>query len=517
MEKTGKRKELLLLFLVIALLGALALNLTIYYARIDLTKEKVFTLTEVSKTIFDQLEDQVQITYYVSEKLEKYSTVPENIRDVLEEYKAYAKGNMQLRFIDPDKSGLAPQVESLGILPRQMEIVERNEKSYTNIYSGLVIQYLDQFETLPFVVSTDTLEYQITRLIRQMASPEDYSIAVLVGDTTRSLEEDYSGALGQLRELYQVEEIKVGDAVDPETDVLVVFGNRDIRQEDLLPLEDYIVSGGNVLFCLEGVSIDMMRNLTAEAQRDSPLLNMVSHYGVTVEPSLVLDRYAKDFRVPRQIFGQMAWQIMGPYPHWITILPTKVDKTNPITSRLMGLDLLWPSPLRLEKRESLESSVLISSSDKAWLMKDQFTTDPQLGEFLLRGASEETESYPLGVLITGRFPRTLGSGTALGLEARVIVLGDADFASNIIQYSDSYYNLLFLENTVEWLAQDDDLLQIKTRSLTDTRLNKQDPEKTRSLYVTAQVVNVALIPLGVFLFGIIRGRNRRNRRKEVRP
>lgn len=515
MEKKGKYREILLTVLVLAVIIALALNSTVYYFRADMTDEKIFTISGVSERLFEEIEDQVNITYYVSEKLENYSSIPTEVRDLLDEYRAHANGRVSVEVIDPVESGLAGQVEALGIGPRQIEIVERNEKTYANIYTGIVIRYLDAYETLPFVVSTETLEYEITKAVRGLVDPVEKRIAVLVGDESRNLEKDYSGMVQQLERMFTVEELAPGDGVDPAVDVLVVLGNHDLVKDDLVPLEDYIMQGGNALFCVDGVFVDMYQNLAAEAEEDSPLLDMLAHYGVRVEPELVLDAYARNFRVPRQIFGQIGWQIIGPYPHWIKILPGNVSGENPITSRLTGLDLLWPSPLSVEEKDSVESEVLLRTSNEAWTMKGRFDTDPYRGKMMIQTRGEDLESFVLGVLLTGNVPRYTGSGNIRSEESRIIVIGDADFASNLIQYSESGYNLLFLENTVEWLTRDDDLLEIKTRPLGDTRLNRKEPEQARAVYVSAQVINVVILPLAVLLFGILRVRRRRRQRKEV--
>lgn len=515
MSRTGKLHEIVVMTLVLAVILALVMNSTVYYFRADLTEEKVFTISEVSERLFDEIEDQVHITYYVSQKLEGYSSIPTEVRDLLEEYRAHAKGGVTVEVVDPVKAGIAGQVEALGLFPRQIEIVEQNEKSYSNIYTGIVIRYLDSHEVLPFVVSTATLEYEITKTVRDLVNPRKTTLAVMLGDTTRSMERDYSGAFGMMSELFDTVETAPGEGISPETDVLVVFGNRNLTDEDLIPLEDYIMGGGNAMICVDGVYVDMFENLAAEAEGVSPLLEMLAHYGVQVDRKLVLDRYARDFRIPTQVFGQVAWQILGPYPHWVSILPGNASAENPVTARLNGLDLLWPSPLYLTEKDTVKHEILLRSSNKAWVMEDRFITDPNRGSLLLQTAGGEQQQYNLGVLLTGNMPRYTGDGDVTGKESRIIVLGDADFASNLIQYSNSTYNLLFLENALQWLSYGDDLLDIKTRPMGDRRLNRRDPEQSRSVYMTAQVINVVLIPLLVLMTGVLRARKRRQRRKEV--
>jgi ABC-type uncharacterized transport system involved in gliding motility auxiliary subunit len=99
-------------------------------------------------------------------------------------------------------------------------------------------------------------------------------------------------------------------------------------------------------------------------------------------------------------------------------------------------------------------------------------------------------------------------------DSRIIVVGDTDFASDLLQFTEANYNLDFLSNAVQWLGNSEDLLTIKTRTARDTRLNKiQDPARRVRSALTTELVNVVLIPLAVIGFGI--GRLVYRRKKSV--
>jgi ABC-type uncharacterized transport system involved in gliding motility auxiliary subunit len=90
-------------------------------------------------------------------------------------------------------------------------------------------------------------------------------------------------------------------------------------------------------------------------------------------------------------------------------------------------------------------------------------------------------------------------------DARLVVVGDADFASNLLEFTEAGYNLSFLTNTAEWLSNSEDLLSIKTRLARDVRLNRiQEPSRRLTAVLVTEIVNVAVIPLAVIAFGIVR-------------
>ena len=90
-------------------------------------------------------------------------------------------------------------------------------------------------------------------------------------------------------------------------------------------------------------------------------------------------------------------------------------------------------------------------------------------------------------------------------DARLVVVGDADFASNLMDFTEAAYNVGFLTNAAEWLSNSEDLLSIKTRLSRDVRLNRiQEPARRLAAVLTTEIVNVALIPLAIVGFGVAR-------------
>jgi ABC-type uncharacterized transport system involved in gliding motility auxiliary subunit len=99
-------------------------------------------------------------------------------------------------------------------------------------------------------------------------------------------------------------------------------------------------------------------------------------------------------------------------------------------------------------------------------------------------------------------------------DSRIIVVGDADFLSDLLQFTEAGYNMDFLANTAQWLGNSEDLLSIKTRTARDTRLNKiQDPAQRLRAVLSTELITLVLVPLAVIGFGI--GRLVWRRKKSV--
>ena len=514
-----KRAEIVIFILGLAVILLAGLNSSRFFARLDLTAGKAFSISRVSRKLFQEIPEQVYITYYVSEKLRKLYAFPQGIEDLLLEYAAYSRGRIRVEFLDPLAAGEVARAEQFGVYPQQIEVVERDQRSLAKIYTGIVIQYLDRHETIPLAVRTDALEYELTSRIRKVVSGEERVVGILLGDSGRDLEQEYGRLTAALGADFRVLPLRPGEDVPDEVDALFVIGNTDLGDFDLFPIDQYLMRGGRALFAVDGVRVDFLRGLAASRLQNNPTLDMLASYGVKVEPQLVLDKYCQNFRLPTQVFGQVMWQVLDKYPYWLTVAGQFASRDNPITAHFSGLDLYWASPLTLSSGS--RSEALINSTAESWTLdKEPFETSPERAQMLLYSQPENIGSRVLAASLRGelasffrgkRVPTREGESRSweriveAAKDARLVVVGDADFASNLLEFTEATYNLGFLTNAAEWLSNSEDLLAIKTRLARDVRLNRiQEPARRLAAVLATQIVNVAVIPLAVVAFGIVR-------------
>ncbi|MBN1834320.1 MAG: GldG family protein [Spirochaetales bacterium] len=517
-----KRNEIILFVLSLLLFLAIGLNVSRFFTRIDLTQNRVFTISKVSRQLFQEIPEQVFITYYVSDKLKSLYTFPMQIEDLLYEYAAYSRGKIKVDALDPIEGGEATRAEALGVYPQQIEVVERDQRSVAQVYTGIVIQYLDRYETIPVVSRIEGLEYELTSKIRRVVTDEERVVGLLIGDAERVPENDFGTLYASLSRNFQVRPVERGEDIPGDIEMLFVLGGKDLDEFDLYPIDQYLMKGGRALFAVKGVQIDFMRGLVgAPLGEDQPVLQMLDRYGVEVGRAFVLDQYCQNFRVPRQLLGQVMWEILGKYPYWITVAGQFASKENPITARFQGLDLYWPSPLELDPPEGVQGEVLLSTTPEAWVQSEPpFETNPMRASMLLAMPREDEQQYPLVVALRGSFPsffadreiperegvpRDWSDPQTSSTDTRILVVGDSDFATELYQYTGASYNMEFLSNAAEWMSSSPDLLEIKTRVARDLRLNKiQDPETRLRSALFTQLFTLVFVPLVVVAFGVTR-------------
>ncbi len=453
-----------------------------YFHRFDITDNKLYSLSPVSRSIFKDIPQPIIIHYYVTDHLEKIMPDIKDVKNMLQEFKEYSHGKIQLVITHPKE-------KTAGIVPLTVKIVKNNEESTLQVYSGVQIQFLDRSKVLPAVFHADNLEYQIVSTIRELVQNKRRVVGFLLGDRGKSIDTDYSLLRDNLSNDFDITVFKPGYTGISAINVLVVIGSKDLTLLDRERIDQFIQHGGNVLFAVDGVHIDLEKNLKAQPLDNDLLLGYLEKFGVRIVPALVLDPFSRKFRVPKEIYGGIAWQTVGAYPEWIRVEKSSVSTSSPVTANFAGLDLLWASPLLLSTSAGSTGEILVKSSTLAWEMKEDFRTNPYNA-----GAYGPGKGKPHGQF-------TLAAALSYG-KARLIVVGDSDFLSNLIQYSNSYYNLEFAHNCVDWLSQNDDFMGIRTRHERDVFLDSYTKERREWVYFISKVINLFIIP-GLLLLAAV--------------
>jgi ABC-type uncharacterized transport system involved in gliding motility auxiliary subunit len=508
---------------VIALLLLLMISQRFWF-RADLTKNKAYTISDVSKNLSDEIVDQVNITYYLSDRLENMHPVPGEIIDLLEEYITYSEGKIRLAIKDPAKAGMIEAVEGLGIIPQQIQTVDQDQANISTVYSGITIEYMGDIEVLPLVFSLETLEYDLTTRIRNLARGIIREAGVMIPESNKTWSEDYAYANQTLIEAgYNIREIIPGDEIPSSLSFLIVIGGMEVLDEwDLYRIDYFIQNGGKVFFALETVAVGM--DLSARIMTDKGLIAMVSYYGAQVEPALVLDYSALSF--PYQTtspYGETQVQ-MARYPLWIGVAPENGNTEHPVTAGFPGIDLFWAEPIIINVPENVSAEILFTSTEEAWLMTDNFIMNPE-SEYDMHNEELATKGTKnLAVTLSGKFPSwfegvpkpkrdgydALPDLPELTKDSRIIVVSDTDFISSVIQYTRSEYNLDFFLQAADWLSSDDDVIGIRNRVSANGKLDRIiDPMKKINMMLFAQALNVIIIPILIIFIGAARIRKRK--------
>jgi ABC-type uncharacterized transport system involved in gliding motility auxiliary subunit len=520
---TKRMQEIIISALVVLIILFLGFNSAVYFFRLDITENKMFTISEVSKSLFRDIPEQVHITYYVSEKIKNLHPLPTQIEDLLNEYAANSRGKITLTVKYPIKQKLENETKALNIYSRSFPVPEQGEYREIEVYMGIAIQYLDKYEVIPFVDQIENLEYELTSKIRKLVTNKEKTVGVLIGRGDLSFEY-YKALVDNFSPTFEVQQVVRGQDIPENVSVLFVLGGTDLDEFDLFPIDQYLMRGGKILFAVQGINLNLQYQVGFKPP-SKPVLDMLKTYGVTVDQELVMDYLP----VPvKNQFGMITWLR---YPYWVVAHADFASKTNPITSHFQGAVFYWPSPLELNPPAGVQGELIVSSTDKSAVNKDQFNLRPDQAMVQYTLAQKDSmQSYGLVAVAQGSFPgyfadkeipvrkgedRDWNSKEVKSKDTRLVVIGDSAMGATLYDTTNLEANLALLSNCAEWLSNDDDLLQIKTRTAHNMGLYKiQDKEKRANVAGTVYILNQFIVPLMVVLLGVWRYLNRKKKQRQ---
>lgn len=187
-ENTLAYRRSLMLTAGLIAVNLVALNIWLYplsRARLDLTEQREYSLSPVTRDLLGNLQEPLLIRGYFSEKTHPLlAPLVPRIRDVLEEYRIASNGQVVIEIVDPlqDPEKEAEANQTYGIQPTPLQAADRYGASVVNAYFDLLIRYGDQSEVLNFRdlievqpyrsgqvdVRLRNLEYDLTRSIKKV-------------------------------------------------------------------------------------------------------------------------------------------------------------------------------------------------------------------------------------------------------------------------------------------------------------------------------------------------------------
>ncbi|MCG6910296.1 MAG: Gldg family protein [Deltaproteobacteria bacterium] len=165
-----------IIYLVVVVLVNMA-GITLFF-RIDLTRNKLYSISDISRHVVATLSEPLTINVFFSKNLPApHNNTERYLHDLLEEYAHYGNRYFNYRFYDvstasgdtsPDAKQNQELARNYGVFPVQIQAVEKDEVKFQKAYMGLVLIHGDMIERIPTITDTDGLEYKLTTAIQKL-------------------------------------------------------------------------------------------------------------------------------------------------------------------------------------------------------------------------------------------------------------------------------------------------------------------------------------------------------------
>lgn len=544
-----RRRDILQLFLSIAIILLLNFISSFFFSRFDLTSDKRYTLSPATKEMLGKLEDIVFFKVYLHGEMPAgFDRLKTATRELLDEMRVHSNGNIEYQFINPSESAdkkkrdeIALQLMQKGLEPTYIEVQTESGMNQQMVFPGALASY----RTREFPVqlfreqigvpgefqlnnSIQSLEYEISTTIRKLTMSMKSKVAFIEGH--RELDSVHVADIAHtLGDYYSVSRLKLEgkleniEEINSQKAIIIAKPDSAFSEKDKFIIDQYIMQGGKMLLLMDGVfaSMDSLRAAPETFAINFPnnLEPLLFRYGVRVNTNLVTDLRSGVVPVP----VNNKYRLMP----WFYFPLLSQSNNHPIVNNINLVKTEFASTLDTVKTPGIKKTFLLSTSKYAH-------AQPAPARIDLRMIFEKPDEnifnkpyLPVAVLLEGEFDSYYKNRVLKGLDSipqvkfrdrssptKMIVVADGDIIKNSVQYStnrayplgydiyskQTYGNKNFILNAVNYLCDDSGLLEVRSREI---KLRILDKKKAVEDKLGWQLINTAVPILAIILFGIV--------------
>jgi len=497
------------------------------FFRLDLTKEKRYTLSPVTKQMLKELSDVIYIKVYLDGNLPYgFKRLQTSIKEMLDEFRVYADDNIQYQFIDPsaiadkkNREEVFQQLYRKGLNPTNLQEKDEDGRlSQQVIWPGALITFKEIEIPVDFLKtnvqyspeqnlnsSIEELEFSLASNIKKLHREFGHRIAFIEGhgeiseievaDITKSLEEFYYVERLRIDEQISALSERIEDSITGNIrltnkyDLIIIAGpDSSFSEKDKFIIDQFIMYGGRAMFLIDPVSasIDSLayQNEIIAFIKSLNLDDMLFRYGARINPTLLQDIQCAVIPINMAPAGQPASFSPVPWVFFPVILP---PPNHPITKNVNMLRTQFVSSIdTVGEDPRIKKTVLLTTSHNTKILN----APVRIGLNLIREKLDPRhfmhKNIPIAVLLEGRFmslfenrltPYMYESKEIAfrgeSISTKIAVIADADLIRNnvrILGFNKSPMPLGYDRYTGETFGNKDFLLNTVSYLLDDSGL-----------------------------------------------
>jgi gliding-associated putative ABC transporter substrate-binding component GldG len=524
--------------------------------KIHSLSEKTIEILQNDSLIKDELRFEVYLEGDLPPELRKLQLA---LKEKLSELKAYGGSNIYFEFIDPakdetQKQKVYEQIFEFGLRPTKVSSLVGGSKTDQMVWGGIILRTVGNnnipiqimipsnvdpktqtaipvfADRIPIEPIINDLEYLLLEGIYKAVNPNRKKIGFLQGhgELTEAQRFDVTD---ELKKFHAIDDVVVGgklDALKGYDALIVAKPTKPISEKDKYLIDQFIMKGGKVAWLIDPVVVDtdslQILDQTFGLERNLNLIDeQLFTYGVRLNKDLVIDINSAKIRLGSELYNWFyyptidSWRIKNPI----------VDNVNPIR-------LKYASTLDLLQNKEITKVPLLMTSEKSVTYKV-----PVRINYQMIGLKEEVVKYNaqpnqiVAVMLSGKFKSNFINRLTdnfvknspvkfikESVENTMLVISDGDIINAPVDSFENsrgemiirpmrinldrddraafYGNKEFFVNAMEGLMGINDLIPLRSKTITLRPLNKTKVAKERKMW---NAINVFIPMLIILVFG----------------
>ena len=524
-------------------LGLILINIlgNQFYKRFDLTQDKRYTLKKTTTSVVSSINKSLYINVYLEGDFPaEFKRLQIETKQFLEELRA-VNPDIKIQFTNPDS--YRESLIKKGMVPSKLTVEEDGRLSEAIIFPWAEISYQNKTELVNLLPSSnatsqdeqlqnavENLEFLFTSAIKNIGRKNKQKIAILTGN-------------GELQDIYLYSLLKEvasknrlakftldSVATNPQKTLkdltsfdLAIIAKPTIKfsENEKLVLDQFITNGGKTLWMIDNVHAEQDSLLQTGKMlaypRDLNLTDLLFAYGVRINTTLIKDMYAAKISLAT---GNVGNQTQFQNLPWSFHPLVNGNANHPITKNIRPVRLQFTTQIDTLKNNIKKTPLLATSLLSAKMgtpnfvalnsiteeqNQNEYNSGKQLTAVLLEGSFNSAYKNRIKPFSTSLFK---GQSVA----NKMVVIADGDIVKNQLLKNqpfdlsidkwtqETFGNKEFLLNTIDYLLDDDGLINLRNKSLKINLLDKQKAFQERSFW---QLFNVVLPLVLLAFFGVV--------------
>jgi len=490
---TGSPRKLLIFDRATAGTVAIGLIAASYFTnlipgQIDLTQQKVFTLSSGAREIIRQLPEPVSVDFYLSRDLPPaFQPRLEDVNRLLDQLTLVNPDQFKVSRRYPQEDPQTAQVAAaVGILPQSFSVLSASEYQAKEGYLGINIKYREDQRAIPFVGETADLEYQLLSRIFELTRTQTPTIVYLQPEGGVPLSVQAQAFVQSLQTTYEFKTVTLPavdanerlKAEDLDLISMILLTDLDValHANDIALIKQKVDQGVSLLVFADGLDLNPDMLAASAIEGELPINQVLSDWGVRINPDLVYDLENANLLT----FNSPQGNLLVTYPLWPNV---GISPEIALLKDLGGVTLPWPSSITIEDTDQVQP--LLKTGNFGGVQSESFDLSPQ------QSLSEEN----LGQKVVGVIqPRGETNGA-------IIVVGTANILLDAYG-STRNNNLIFVNQLFDLAGQNQSLASIRAKNrLAPQLVFESQQQKDRLRYMNLAVVpGVVLVIGGGFIY-----------------
>ena len=570
-RKSPKFRHVLEVLIVIALIIVVNIIGNAKFARLDLTEDKLHSLSDKTIDFLENEIDQViNIEIYLDGEFPAFiQKLKNSIKEKIEEFQAYAGKKVKFRFINPNEDKelakeLKQQLAQLGLYPSFILSKEEGSEEFTEIWAGAKILYGEKQQAIQFLpggnflvspahvnTAVNQLEYNFVKAFWQLTNQSRDNIAFLRGHGELTNKEAWSIQY-ELKQFYNVDTVQIIDSTGNENiksldkfqALVIAKPTKPFNEREKYVIDQYVMKGGKVFWLIDNLDVPEDSLAISEVvhtfQYDLNIDDMLFKYGARVNKNLVADVNCGP------IMRKNNYKVLD---HWFLYPVLTNQNTSELTHNVAPIKIRYGSTVEAVGSQDIKKTVILETSKNYKVLPARFRISYGYNQHGYRPIdslrTDPDATKPLALLLEGEFTshykgriidKYVNDPTANYLEKskanKMVVIGDGDLIRNELGMSEKgqllpyglqfeplvrdqnnqvatmYGNGIFFTNLMDRMMGNEHLISLRSRMKIVRLLNREEISINRRSW---QTFNLTIPVILVVVLGLVQWYIRRRK------